>query len=132
MNKDKFDEPQPFDMERVGRMNLDLAQRLVDEGGIFAYDEDGDTLFITIGKPTPALTEHVLYDIYYQIEPESLRIVGATILKFAGRFLKNNEFFREAFEEDFQRLRAAGGVIAVLGESAHRLAPIFELYSMRR
>ncbi len=132
MNNDAFDEPQPLDMETVGRLNLDVPQRLVDEGVTFAYDEDGDTMFITIGKPVPALTEHIIYDLYYQIELESLRIVGVTVLRFASRFLKNNEFFREAFGEEFQQLRSAGGVAKILGENAKRLAPLFEFYPLRR
>lgn len=132
MNNDTFDDPQPLDMEMVGRINLDLVQRLFDEGVTFAYDEDGDTMFITIGKPVPALSEHIVYDLYYQIEPESLRIVGITLLRFAGHFLKNNEFFREAFGEDFQSLRSAGGVATMMGENAKRLAPLFEFYPLRR
>lgn len=131
MSDGAFDTPKPLDMDTVARVNVDVLERLA--GGVtFAYDEDGDTLFLTIGEPVPALTEHLLYDVYYQIEPESLRIVGVTIVGFIRHFLANNEFFREALGDDFERLRAAGGATTLYGENAQRLAPLFSLHAAAR
>lgn len=119
-------EPQPLDMRQVANLNDDLLQRLMDEGLTLTYDEDGDTLFLTIGRGVPALTEYVVYGIHARIEPESLRIVGADILQFRKRFLANNELFRVMFEEDFDRMRDRGGIAVVEGENAKRFHPLFD------
>jgi len=119
-------EPQPLDMRQVAMLNNDLLQRLTDEGVTFTYDEDGDSLFLTIGPGVAALTEHIVYGIYVRIEPESLRIVGIDILQFKNRFLVNNELFKVMFEEDFNRMRSQGGIAVIEGENAKRLYPLFD------
>jgi hypothetical protein len=116
-------------MRQVANLNDDLLQRLMDEGLTLTYDEDGDTLFLTIGRGVPALTEYVVYGIYVRIEPESLHIVGADVLQFRNRFLANNELFRVMFEEDFDRMRNRGGIAVVEGENAKRFHPLFD-YAM--
>lgn len=119
-------ESQPLDMQQVARLNDGLLQRLIHEGVTLTYDEDGDSLFLTIGMGVPALTEHFVYGIYIRIEPESLRIVGVDILQFRSRFLANNELFRVMFEDDFKDMCSRGGIAVVEGESAKRFHPLFD------
>jgi hypothetical protein len=120
------EQPQPLDMSQVARLNGDLLQRLVEEGLTITYDEDGDTLFLTIGRGVPALTEFVTYGIHVRIEPESLRIVGVDILQFRKRFLANNELIRVTCGADFDAMCARGGIAVVEGETAKRFLPLFD------
>lgn len=119
-------EPKPFDMQQVARLNDDLLQRLIVEGVTLTYDEDGDTLFLTIGQGVLALTEHVVYGIHARIEPESLHIVGVDILQFRNRFLANNELFRVMFQNDFNNMCSRGGIAVVEGENAKRFHLLFD------
>ena len=51
------DKPDELDMDLIARINIDLTERLFSEGVTIAYDEDGDTLFLTIGRPHEAISE---------------------------------------------------------------------------
>ena len=61
------------------------------EGKInFFFDEEGDMLDITIGKPRKAVAKELKNDIAIRVDPESGEIVGIVILNFMKRFrLKN-------------------------------------------
>ncbi len=121
------DTPAWLDMDQVVKANSDLSDRLSLEGVEFVYDEDGDTLFLTVGtKPRHALTEEVMGNIQVRLDPESLKIVGAMILDFMGDFLANNRLARKSFSRFFTRLREEG-TIRVEGEDARlHIAPLFE------
>jgi len=57
------------------------------EGKInFFFDEEGDVLDITIGKPTKAVAKELKNDIAIRVDPKSGEIVGIVILNFMKRF----------------------------------------------
>jgi len=57
------------------------------EGKInFFFDEEGDVLDISIGKPRKAVAKELKNDIAIRVDPESGEIVGITILNFMKRF----------------------------------------------
>ncbi len=64
------------------------------EGRInFFFDEEGDVLDITIGKPKKAVTKELKDDIAVRCDPVTGEIVGIVILNFRKRFegKKNHE-----------------------------------------
>ncbi|MDA0733246.1 MAG: DUF2283 domain-containing protein [Chloroflexi bacterium] len=122
-----MNDSQLIDYEAVGKANFDLLERLIGLGAEIAYDEDSDVLFITIGhEPNEAVTEHLIDTIYYRIDPDSLKIVGITILEFMTNILAKNRLAVIAFGDDFTKLRAKGGRTRMEGIDAKRLAPLFE------
>jgi uncharacterized protein YuzE len=57
------------------------------EGKInFFFDEEGDMIDITIGKPRKAVAKELKNDIAIRVDPESGEIVGIVILNFMKRF----------------------------------------------
>lgn len=57
------------------------------EGKInFFFDEEGDVLDITIGKPRKAVAKELKNDIAIRVDPKSGEIVGIVILNFMKRF----------------------------------------------
>ena len=57
------------------------------EGKInFFFDEEGDVLDITFGKPRKAVAKELKNDIAIRIDPKSGEIVGIVILNFMERF----------------------------------------------
>jgi len=57
------------------------------EGKInFFFDENGDVLDITIGKPRKAVAKELKNDIAVRVDPRSGEIVGIVILNFMKRF----------------------------------------------
>ena len=57
------------------------------EGKInFFFDEEGDVLDITFGKPRKAVAKELKNDIAIRIDPKSGEIVGIVILNFMKRF----------------------------------------------
>lgn len=57
------------------------------EGKInFFFDEEGDVLDITIGKPRKAVAKELKNDIAVRCDPETGEIVGIVILNFRKRF----------------------------------------------
>jgi uncharacterized protein YuzE len=57
------------------------------EGKInFFFDEEGDVLDITIGKPKKAVAKELKNDIAIRCDPETGEIVGIVILNFKKRF----------------------------------------------
>lgn len=117
----------PINWAKVGERNGDLSERLASEGLDVTYDEDGDTLLITIGEASHALTEEVLDDVLLRIHPDSLKIQGAVILAFEGDFLAQNKLIRRALQGFLGKIRASGGTISLRGEEAKRAKPYFDL-----
>lgn len=57
------------------------------EGNLnFFFDEKGDVLDITIGKPKKAVTKELKDDIAIRCDPKTGEIVGIVILNFKKRF----------------------------------------------
>jgi uncharacterized protein YuzE len=52
----------------------------------FFFDEEGDVLDITIGKPKKAVAKELKNDIAIRCDPVTGEIVGIVILNFRKRF----------------------------------------------
>jgi hypothetical protein len=123
--------PTPLDGEQISKANLDLAERLFNEGVYITYDDDGDTLFITIGQGQPAITTHVVGGIYLRIQPETLKIVGCTVIAFASDLLANNKLIRKLFPNALESFKGTDGTIEWKGQKARRMLPVFEVAMSR-
>jgi hypothetical protein len=66
------------------------------QGVDIVYDAPLDTLFVEIGGPKEALSEHVVDNIMVRVEPDTLEIVGVEILEFFSDFLPSNRLFEES------------------------------------
>ncbi len=55
----------------------------------FYYDDKGDILDISVGKPRKAISNEIGDDILERIDPETKKIIGFTILNFKKRFKGN-------------------------------------------
>lgn len=122
-----IDQPDELDVGALQKANIDLSERLFGEGVSVAYDEDGDTLFLTIGEGREAISEQVVDGIYLRVEPNSLRIVGCVIVGFVSDILANNKLARKLFQEDFEQLRQQGDSARWEGSQAQRIKPLLEL-----
>ena len=60
-----------------------MAKRLT-----FLFDREADILYLSVGKPRPALSKEVGDDIVVRVDPKSHRVVGCTILNLTKRFGK--------------------------------------------
>lgn len=88
-----------IDQERFKAANQNYMDRIEVEGLKAIYDATLDTLFIEIGEPQEALTEHIADNIMIRINPVSLQIVGMEILDFLDDFLPANRIAREALRD---------------------------------
>jgi len=52
----------------------------------FFFDEEGDVLDITFGKPRKAVAKELKNDIAVRVDPKSGEVVGIVILNFMKRF----------------------------------------------
>lgn len=57
----------------------------------FFFDREADILYLSVGKPRPALSKEVGDDIVVRVDPKSHRVVGYTILNLTKRFGKMKE-----------------------------------------
>lgn len=57
----------------------------------YDYDEDDDILYISIGKPTPAITEEKEEGILLRRSIENNKIIGVTILDYKDRLKKKEK-----------------------------------------
>ncbi|MCI0438209.1 MAG: DUF2283 domain-containing protein [Chloroflexi bacterium] len=103
-----------FDSERFKEANRDYIDRIETEGLTAIYDATLDTLFVEIGGPKEALTEHIVDNIMVRIAPDSLQVVGFEILDFLDDFLPANRLVREAFH-DWKLSRDADSQRTLLG-----------------
>ena len=88
----------------VATANLDLAERLFNEG---------------------------VHVVYICVHPETLKIVGFTILSFASDLLANNKLIRKAFPDALALLKKNDGVIEWNGPDAQKIKPVFDLVMTR-
>jgi uncharacterized protein YuzE len=85
-----------FDFDNFKESNRNYLDRIQKQGLAALYDATLDTLFIEIGGPKAALSEHLLDNIMVRIDPDTLEIVGFEILDFLDDFLPQNRIMREA------------------------------------
>jgi len=121
------DKPTEIDLNVVAQRNLNLTEQLFSDGVTIAYDEDGDTLFLTIGQPRQAINEPIVDGIFYRIDPTDLKVVGCTIIDFTSDILANNKLLRNLFQDSFDKLRQQGNTVTWIGSKAQRVKPLFEL-----
>ena len=69
-------------LRQVMAANNDLAERLDALGITVDYDDEDDALYLNIGPPTEALTTPVADEVYYRVEPDTLKIVGVECWSF--------------------------------------------------
>jgi hypothetical protein len=50
-----------------------------------SYDELGDVLYLSVGQPSEALTWESPEGHLVRLDPDTLRVVGLTVLCFAGQ-----------------------------------------------
>lgn len=125
-----IDQPEELDGDAIAKANVDLSERLFEEGVSIAYDEDGDILFMTIGEGKEAISEQVVDGIYVRIDPDTLKIVGCIIIGFVSDILAHNKLARKMFQESFEQLRRQGDSAQWSGSQAQKMKPIFELVSL--
>jgi hypothetical protein len=85
-----------FDSAEFKDANRDYITRIEQEGLFAIYDATLDTLFLEIGGPKEALTEHVWDNVMVRIDPETLEVVALEILDFLEDFVPNNRLVRDA------------------------------------
>ena len=81
--------------EAIKKANFDLGDRLEVEEIKLEYNPEADVLVITIGDPVPAITEPVIDDIMYRVEPDTLKVVGVEIVAFFSDFVRHNKIARK-------------------------------------
>ncbi len=54
----------------------------------FFFDREADILYLSVGKPRPALSKEMGDDIVVRVDPKTRRVVGCTILNLTKRFRK--------------------------------------------
>lgn len=54
----------------------------------FFFDREADILYLSVGKPRPAISREVGDDIVVRVDPKSRRVIGCTILNLTKRFGK--------------------------------------------
>jgi uncharacterized protein YuzE len=57
-----------------------------------SYDKEGDILDVSLGDPTPAISEEVEDDFFVSRHPVSGEIVGFSILNFEKWFKEAREY----------------------------------------
>ena len=88
-----------YEPDAFREANEDYLKRIEELGVVAIYDSVLDALFIEIGGPREALTEHVVDNVMVRVEPETLEIVGLEILDFLEDFVPANRLVREAISE---------------------------------
>ena len=88
-----------IDPDKLLSANRDYLDRIEQEGMQVVYDAALDTLFVEIGGPREALSEHAGDNVMVRIDPETLHIVGLEILDFFADFLPNNRLIQDFVRE---------------------------------
>ncbi len=95
---------------KVALANKDFMGRVSREGLILAYNEDADLMSIIIGTPQEAITEPLLDNVLYRIDPDTLKIVGFEILDFKSDFLPHNRLMQEYFSLIYNGRKISGEI----------------------
>jgi uncharacterized protein YuzE len=83
-------------LERFKQANQNYIDKIQHDGLTAIYDAMLDTLFVEIGEPREALTEHLGDNVMVRIDPETLEVVGLEILDFLDDFVPANRLIRDA------------------------------------
>lgn len=70
----------------------------------YDYDEENDTLYLSIGKPKPAVTTEIEEGILIRKDLKTGKIIGVTILDYMDR-IKNNEKINVPKEFDLAQIK---------------------------
>ena len=107
-----MEEVRPLDIEDIRRANFDLGERVESEELSLDYNPEADVLTITVGEPRSAITEPLLDDILYRVDPDTLKIVGIEIVAFFSDFVRKNKLVRKLFKNYLEELHSgATGLI---------------------
>ena len=118
--------PTEISWEEISKTNTDLQERLSKSGVRLDYDDQGDTLLLTIGKGGPSISKQAIDGIYIKITPVEYKIIGCIVIGFATDLLANNKIIRNMFPDALAILKESDGVVELEGQSAERTKPIFE------
>ena len=102
-----------FDPEQFNEANKDYLDRIKSQGLKAIYDATLDTLFLEIGEPREALTEHFVDNIMLRIDPKTLQVIGLEILDFLDDFLPANRVFRNMLR-DWEISRDTDSELAIM------------------
>lgn len=127
-----LDQPREIDPDALARANLDLTERVFREGISLAYDDDADTLLISVGEGDESIAQQFVDGIYVHIHPVTLKIVGCTIVGLVSDLFAHNKMIRKLFQESFERFRTTGGKTEWKGIEAQRAVPLFEAALLHR
>jgi uncharacterized protein YuzE len=67
----------------------------------FSYDQEGDVLDISIGKPKKAISNEIVGDFFVRTDPKTKQIVGFSILNFKKKTSKKNGNLQVPIAADF-------------------------------
>lgn len=117
-----------LDVSEVRLANQDFAQRLGVEEVTLDYNPEADALSITIGVPTPAMTEPAFDNLLYRVDPDTLKIVGFEILALFGDFTRNEPLTRKLLKGYLKELRTQKtGVMLVKPEDKQRFCGLVDV-----
>lgn len=119
--------PRQIGWDAIKRVNVDVGDRLCEEGVSIIYDEDGDTLLITIGEPRSAIAKQLAGSIYLRVDPVTLKYVGCDIVGLVSDLFANNSVFRKLFQETLEGLRRSNWQAELRGVEARKVLPFFDL-----
>ena len=91
--------PRRIDPDKFLEANRDYIDRIVRDGVEVVYDGTLDTLFIEIGGPKEALSEHAVDNIMLRVDPVTLELVGCEILDFLADFVPSHRLIGEMIRE---------------------------------
>jgi hypothetical protein len=104
-------EVKPLDVEEIRQANLDLADRIDQEGITLEFNPEADVLSITIGAPKPSVTEPIFDDVMCRVAPRTLKITGFEVVAFSSDFIVKNKLVQKALKGHLQELRQRPEVV---------------------
>ncbi len=119
--------PRQVGWDAINRVNVDIGDRLCEEGVSIYYDEDGDTLLITIGEPRSAIAKQLAGGIYLRVDPVTLKYVGCDIVGLVSDLFASNSVFRQLFHGTLESLRRSNWQTELKGVEARKVLPFFDL-----
>lgn len=123
--------PRQIGWDAINRVNVDIGDRLCEEGISIIYDEDGDTLLITIGEPRSAIAKQLVDCIYLRVDPVTLKYVGCDIVGLVSDLFANNRVIHKLFQETLEGLRRSNWQAEFRGVEARKVLPFFDLAFVR-
>jgi uncharacterized protein YuzE len=51
-----------------------------------AYDQEADVVYLSLGKPVPAVSEEIQEGVFARYDPETDELVGLTVTNFSKKF----------------------------------------------